>query len=363
MTKELTGEVAMIGNGSGIYVGKTDKGFEVAFEYDRELSAMLAQVHGAVFDKTEKSYSVPFSSEQQLTTVIAAMRKEVGLVADDLAAITELATNTALQSQSEAGVEPDVVPQISSFIEPGKVYRGTIVNANTRFVAQETGVGKQDGAAFVQIHRLADLPSAGLFKGDSVAVTYDDKFLGEAKPYVRTKPVDVMMGELEANNGQEVDGVVVTDLGDKIGIGFNFNAAMAARIRRLDGAAFNKDEKVWEVPKEVLPFALYAIEDIRKMAVLDAQDVAELTAVAGAKIDNPKIYQADTRHGANHYGVVVEVGQRFALQSSGRGTFNLHHLSLLDQVPVKGQDVKVEYKDGRGAVLGKQQERGAGVGR
>jgi hypothetical protein len=353
----------LVGDEGGVKVEVTDAGYAVTFPYDRELSGMLAKADVARFDKEAQAYMVPLESGTKLASVVSAMRRERAWIGSDLDEITLLATSSALNLQHASGAAPDVVPQVSSFIEPGKFYRGQIVNANTRFAAQATGFGKNDGAAFVQIHRLADVPGAALLKGDSVAISYDDKFRGHANTYSPTKSAEALAADFEAQKGQVIDGVMASDRGDKIGVSFDFNSYMAARIRRVEGAVFHKEDKVWEIPKDKMEFALYAISDLRNEFQLDSKERGALQAVAAAKIDNPVLHNAFTRDGAAHYGVVLEVGERYALQSSGRGNFNLHQLSSLDQMPAKGADVKIQYNKGVGAVLTKQVERGAGVGR
>lgn len=355
--------LSLVGEENGVAVAVVDAGYAVTFPFDRELSGMLTKIDVAKFDKDAQAYIVPLDAGTKLASVVSAMRRESALIKTELQAITVLATSTALNMQDMAGASPDVVPQVSSFIDPGKFYRGQIVNANTRFAAQATGFGKSDGAAFMQIHRLADVPGAALLKGDSVAISYDEKFRGHANTYAPTKSAEALAADFEAQKGQVIDGVMASDRGDKIGVSFDFNSQMAARIRRVEGAAFHKEDKIWEIPKDKMEFALYAISDLRNEFQLDSKERGTLQSVAASKIDNPVLHNAFTRDGAAHYGVVLEVGERYALQSSGRGNFNLHQLSSLDQLPAKGADVKIQYNKGVGAVLTKQMERGAGVGR
>lgn len=355
--------LALVGDKDGVKVDVAQGAYAVTFRFDRELVTMLSKVEGARFDKDAQAYLVPLAKGAQLVPVIATMRNETSLIKTELKAITESAMSSALALQHVGGASPDAEPQVSSFIEQGKAYRGQIVNANRRFAAQATGVGKDDGAVFVQIHRLNDVPGAPLFKGDSVAITYDDKFLGRASAFTPTKSAAVLLADFEAQKGQVVDGVMVADRGDKVGVSFEFNSVMADRIRRVEGAVFHKEDRVWEVPQANMEFALIAAADMRREFKLDSQERDALRAVAAAKIDNPVLHNAFSRDGAFHFGVVVDVGERYALQSSGRGNFNLHQLSSLDQVPPKGADVKIQYNKGLGVVQVKQVEQGAGVGR
>jgi hypothetical protein len=163
--------------------------------------------------------------------------------------------------------------------------------------------------------------------------------------------------DFKSQDGQEFDGVIATDRGETIGVSYEFNPRMNARIRRVDGAQFKKEEKLWEIPKSVKSYALYAIADLRVMFNLDRKDITKLTDVAHEHIDNPKIFSADVRAGATHFGVIVDIGEYLVLQSSGRGTYNLHHLSLLTDVPVKGHDTKIQYNDGFGQVTDMHHQR------
>lgn len=111
-----------------------------------------------------------------------------------------------------------------------------------------------------------------------------------------------------------------------------------------------------------------AAEYNRCVETLDASDVAKLTNIAEEKTVLARVWDASlvSPDGQEHFGVVLEVGSRFALQKTGRETFPLHRLSVLDQLPVKGQNVSIKYDQGRGVVVDqdvkrdRDAERGAG---
>lgn len=348
---------------NGVLVNAVDGGYEVSFPFDRQLATMIDRVPNAVFNKEKKVYQVPSGSAAQLDKVVAAMRIERHAIETDFESILALATATGIEAQKGVGTGSGVVPQLSSFIEPGKAHRGEIVNANSRFVAQLTGFGKQDNAAFLTIHRLASLDNDKLFKGDKVAITYDGKFRGAVTDLSRNRSVAELAADYEINLGNKIDGVTVSDRGAKIGVAFEINPNMISRIRRVEGAAFIKEDKVWEIPKAKQEFALFAVQDLRNEFVVDARDVTALRQVAESKIDGAKVRPAFTKDGHEYFGTVLAVGDRYALQNSGRGNFTLHHLSALDQKPINGHNLDIRYNLGVGYVRDKDQQRGQDRGR
>ena len=351
----------------GVSWESADSGFSVTFPMDRKLSQLISNVPGAEFNKEIKAFVVPAANADALAQAVAAMRRESLAVTDAGAEIMALAKATGLRMQVDFGAITEAKPQLSSFIVPGKSYFGEIVNANSHFVAQFSSFGKDDGAAFIQVHRLANLDSGQhqLMKGDKVAVVYDAKFAGVVSDMSQYKSAAELEADYEINLGQMVDGVAVSDRGDKIGVAFSMNPVMAARIRKVEGAAFNKEDRVWEVPKSMQKFALIAAQDLRSEFLLDAQEVAKLHLVAESKIDGAKVYPAFTKDGTGFSGPVIAVADRYALQKTGRDGFTLHHLSQLDAMPVEGLNMAVKYNKGVGAVFDRdqQQQQGQGVGR
>lgn len=340
---------AFCGDAEGVAVNEVDGGYSVAFPFDRQLAGMMDRVPNAVFDKASKVYLAPLASAPVLGTVVAAMRLEAKEVAAAYDAVVDLAEASGFQAQQAKGVGNDVMPQLSSFREPGKFYGGEVTDVNKHFAAQFVGHGKKDGAAFMTIHRLADLNGA-LVKGDKVGIVYDSKFNGIVSALAKDKSAAVLAAEFQANAGVKIDGVTVSDRGDKIGIAFDINPVMVNRIRRVESAAFNKQDKVWEVSKEKQAFALIAAQDLRSEFVLDAREIASLQGVAASAVEGAKVWSAFTKDGAEHYGVVLGVSERYALQKTGRDNFALHHLSGLTDVPVVGHDTSIAYNKGIGAV-------------
>lgn len=89
------------------------------------------------------------------------------------------------------------------------------------------------------------------------------------------------------------------------------------------------------------------------MQSLDAADIKELTQIAENKTVLARVWDASlmSSDAQEHFGVVLAIGDRFALQKTGRETFPLHRLAVLDQLPVMGQDVSIKYDKGVGVVL------------
>lgn len=341
---------AFVGDLDGVVVQEAESGgFVVSFPFDRQLAAMMDRVPNALFDKGSKAYQVPLNGAGMLETVVGAMRLKTKDIAASYDAMADLAEAWGQKAQREQQVGVDVLPQISSFREPGKFYGGEVTDVNMHFAAQFSGHGKKDGAAFMVIHRLADL-SADLLKGDKVGIVYDDKFHGVVSALSQQKSAAVLAAEFEANAGMKIDGVTVSDRGDKIGLEFLINPVMVNRIRRVEGAAFNKEDKVWEVPKDKEAFALFAAQDMRAEYVLDAKEVESLQGVAAKTVEGAKVWNAFTKDGSEHYGVVLGVSERYVLQKTGRDNLALHHLSVLTDVPVVGHDTSITYNKGVGAV-------------
>lgn len=340
---------AFLGDAEGVVVNEAEGGYSVAFAFDRQLAEMMDRVPNAVFDKAAKAYLVPLASAPALGTVVGAMRLEAIEVAAAYESMLDLAEVSGRAAQQAQSVGGDVKPQISSFREAGKFYGGEVTDVNQYFAAQFSGHGKQDGAAFMVIHRLADLNSA-LLKGEKVGIVYDAKFNGVVSALSQNKSAAVLAAEFQANAGQKIDGVTVSDRGDKIGIAFDINPVMVNRIRRVEGAVFNKPDKVWEVPKENQPFALFAAQDLRSEYVLDAREIASHQRVAATAVEGAKVWNAFNRDGAEHYGTVLGVSERYALQKTGRDNFALHHLAGLTDVPVVGHDTSIIYNKGIGHV-------------
>lgn len=357
----------LLGDSDGVNVVQTKDAFQVAFTPDRQLAKSMRDVPGAVLDREAGIYTVPFSSDKELANAVAEMRAEYLAIAADLQSIHELAKTSAIAAQKENETAFGVTPMISTYRKVDDQYRGEILNANGRFAAQFTHFGSKDGAAFVTIHRIADLDKAPM-KGDMVGIKYDDKFRGSVTDISKTKSAAQLAEEFEKNKGVEVDGVTVTERGDKIGVAFDMNPVLMARIKRIAGAEFHPQDKVWEVPVGAKDFALRAAEDMRQEVVASTKEVDMLRGVAEQKVDGARVSPAFTKDGQEHFGEVIAVSDRFVLQKGGMANFKLHHRASLDnKSPERGSNISVKYSKGIGAVVDtekkREQDKAMGQGR
>lgn len=349
---------AFIGSADGITaVEVPGAGFAVAFEFDRQLSALMRGVPGAEFDKAQNAFLVPAASVDELGKAVGVMRTAHHFIAESLADITSRASGSGLDAARNNGAAVGVAAKVDSFIEPEQFYGGPILNMNGHFAAQLTGFGAKDGAAFVKIHRLADLDNSKIMKGDNVGIKYDAKFRGAVTDLSKSKSASDLAAEYDGNLGKAIDGVTVTHRGDKIGVAFDMAPELLARIRRIDGAAFNLADKMWEVPVDKKEFALRAVHDMRAEFLLDAKDAEIMKAAAESKIDGAKVSKAFTKDGQEHFGPVIAVGERFALQKTGADRFSMHHLAALSEKPEIGANLAVKYNKGVGAVVDQDKQR------
>lgn len=358
---------AFLGERDGVAVGEIEGGYTVNFGFDRALAKLLRTVPGAEFRAEDRLHFVPAGSLDALDKAANGMRAEFKAVQADLQAIQELAKGSASKMQQEHKAAPGAEAQISTYREPGRFYGGEVINANARFIAQSTGFGDRDGAAFVTIHRVADLGSARPMKGDKIGIVYDEKFQGVVTDLARQKADATVQSEFPGNFGKTIDGVTVTERGDKIGVQFDINPNMVDRIRRVDGAKFHTIDKVWEVPAANREYVARAVHDMRNEFVLDARDASVLADIARDKMDGAKVSKAFTKDGVPHFGVVLAVGERYALQKAGQDKFSLHHLATLDKVPTIGNNHEITYAKGQGTVvdqdLQRAQKQAMGIGR
>lgn len=355
------------GDDQGVAVAKTGNQYMVEFPYDPVLVKMMHQVEGAEFVKEDGLWKVPKASEAALAEAIGAMRVESAAIAADKAAIFVLATSAAETRMNENGAGVDAKPRVSDYLKTNGRYSGEIINANARFAAQLTGFGAEDGAAFVTVHRAANLRDSVL-KGDDVSIKYDGKGMAAVSARSRAKTGDEIVQEFNATLGKAVDGVLVADAGDKYLVKFDFNPALESRLRRLNGVSFDKEAEAFVAPKEVDGVDMTrnirsAVHQMRQTFSNEQVERADLTTLAASKMDGATVKDAFTKEGAFHTGKIVGVGDHFALQHTGQNYFNLHRVGQLDKVPEVDQKVEIKYHHGRGVVKDREaqsQDKGHG---
>lgn len=343
------GGVEVAFDGTGLYA--------VKFPYNQALVREMREVDGAEFNKDSEAWHVPLAQYDALAGALGKMRKELERTVVDAADIMDRAEQSARALMRENGVDVTVEPRISNYRNTDKATLGEIINVNARFAAQLTGFGREDGAAFVTIHRLADLDQQ-LFKGDDVAITYDAK--GRGKVAERGKS---LADQLDESMGKYVDGVKVLEQDGKYKIAFDYNPAVQHRLQRVDGVEFNKEAKTWEVGSDKKEFVARAVNDMRKEVVADRTDREQIEKVANEKIDGAKVKDAFTKDGQSYTGQVLAKNDRYVLQHTGKEYAAVHRAAALTNDPEVGHSVKVTYQQGRGQVTDKSQQKAQGLER
>lgn len=339
-----------------VEVRSSETGFIVEFPYDRDLVNKINKVPGASFDKEAQAWSIPKSSEAELDKVVDSMHFEFKAIERDREAITELAKASASDRMKDYGTEAGIAAQLSDYHKAGGNHSGEILNVNGRFAAQLTGFGKENGAAFVSIHRISDL-SEPVYKGDDVRIKYNNNGIGEVFDRRQVKSAEDLAKDFDATLGNSMDGVLVSLVGDKYQVAFDYNPDLQHRLQRVAGVEFNKEASAWEVPVSVKDFVVKAVSDMRKEFLADENERTTLTAVAEQKLDGAKVRDAFTKDGLSHYGKAIADSDRYVLQHGGQNEFKLHRKSALDQTVTPGQNLKITYEKGRGAVEDRKQEK------
>lgn len=351
---------SFLGSADGVTVVAVDGGgYAVEFGFDRQLNAIMRAVPGAEMDKGSagRVFMVPEASAEALGKAIGSMRVAAHFIAESRDHITTLATARGHDVQRANGADHTVRAQVSEYIDTGKFYAGEILAVNGHYAAQLTGFGKEDGAAFVAIHRLANLDNAEVVKGDHVGVKYDEKYRGVVTDLSKTKSAAELEADFVAQAGKTIDGIAVSETKGGIGVSFELNPLLLARIKRVDGAEFKRADGVWEIPLANKSFALRAAHDMRIEFVEDAKEVEALRGVAESKVDGANVQRAFMKDGWEHFGNVIAVGERYVLQKGGQGRFALHHLASLDHKPEVGQSLSIKYNKGVGTVVDQEQKR------
>jgi hypothetical protein len=160
------------------------------------------------------------------------------------------------------------------------------------------------------------------------------------------------------------NGVIVSVHENKALVDFEFNRPLMAMLRELPGAAYNKEEEVWEVPfagGEEAHKVNLVVANMREELSLDVKDRDQVskdvrTAVIakmvenGSQVPEPKISDFHER-GKRVAGDILAANGRWAAQFTGFGTndgagfVTLHRQSELNQPVFKGDDVAITYGD------------------
>lgn len=340
------------GDLNGVKVAFDGSQYQVSFEYSPVLVNEMRGIEGASFNKEAGGWVVPLAQYDALAGSVTKMRDEMAHDASDLAAIKNIATETALKKMQEQGFEGSS-PRLTDFHPVGKPLSGEIISVNGRYAAQLTGFGRGDGAAFVTLHRVAEL-SEQVFKGDKVTIAYGDK--GKGKVEYRKS----LEEKLDESMGKYIDGVKVVEVDGKYKVSFDYNPALSHRIQRIDGAEFNREEKVWEVAGDKKEFVARAVNDMRKEVIADRADREQIEAVANEKIDGAKVKDAFTKDGTSYTGKILAANDRYVLQHSGKEYATVHRAASLPLKPEVGQNTKITYQGGKGQVADRTQSKSQG---
>lgn len=345
----------LLGSNSGVAVVQDGEVFQVAFAIDREMVRRIKEVEGAEFDKEQGVWTVPVSEQEALTKAVEGMRFESAAIDRDRADIETLAHNSAAVRMKAHGAEKGVEAKIAPVYTKEPTV-GEIINVNGRFAAQLTGFGNENGAAFVSIHRVADLKEP-VMKGDKVRIAYGEHGLAEVSDRSHVKTMDEQRKDFENTLGKEFQGVTVT-YGEDFQVAFDYNPEMKERLQKIADVTFDKDANVFVVPGHLRDNLVRAVSDMRRDFVADNQERAQLISLAETKMDGAQVRNAFTKDGLAHYGKVVDVSDRYVLQHGGKNEFKLHRRDSLDHKDVqKDQSLKITYDKGRGKVEDRNKER------
>lgn len=351
---------ALLGQDRGVTVAlMQDQSFVVEVPYDRALVARMRAIEGAAFDKQDSLWKVPADKAQVLADSVEDIRRLNFAISQDRSHIMALATASAVERQQLNGANDAVVPKVGDFIKKGTSYNGEILNVNGHYAAQLTGFGKDDGAAFVTVHRLANLDKS-VFKGNNLRLSYNDR--GDAQVIDRNtvKSQDDVLNDFDQSLEQTVDGVTVKQAGDQYLVSFAFNPTLRQRLQRVDGVEFDDGVKAFAVPMANREFVARAVHEMRAEFVTDLADREKLSSLANGKIDGANVRDAYTKDGFKHFGEIIGTNDRYALQYGGKDDFKLHRLANLEidgSNKIKaGDDVTITYDKGRGAVAGRDKD-------
>ncbi len=330
----------------GVTVRKTKDGLKVSFDYHPALVTRIARIPGAEFSAGDEAWKVPLDQREELDKAVKDMSNTLER---DSAARTEIERATlqsVRQIMKDEGME-FVDPKISDYRSKDRATVGEILQANSHWAAQLTGFGRENGAAFVTLHRTASL-SAPVFKGDDVAIRYDERGRGSVEPH---SPA------LEKTLGKEVDGVTVNEKDGKLKISFEYNRDMAARLQRIDGVEYVAAERAYEIASTAKPFVERALRDMRKIYREDQEATREMEYIAHEKMDGAKLIKPFLKESPQYSGPIVGVNDQFVLQHTGKEYFAMHRKTDLSTLPRIGENVKIQYEHGHGKVQPKVQQR------
>ncbi|HEX7648060.1 MAG TPA: hypothetical protein VF450_11690 [Noviherbaspirillum sp.] len=325
----------------------------VSFAYHPEAVARLARLDGASFDEDKKRWVLPLSLGDAADKAINDVRKILEEDRRDRANIERDLQGPVAAVLRENGT-PEAPIRVSDFKNREEPTVGPILMANGGWAAQLTGFGKEDGAAFVSLHRQVALART-VFKDERVAVQYS--VMGRAT--VSNLPPD-----FEKSIGKKIDGVQVRETDDLFRIEFEFNPDLARRIGRVDGARYDREEGATFVPLDKREFVARAVNDMRDTYLKTRREAEKMAEVASEHLKGERpawAFRAD--RGPSMTGPVIAVGEYIVLQHTGRSGFKMHFKSDLDKVPTVGSPVTIKYDGGKATTKSSSKGKEQGYGR
>ena len=102
-------------------------------------------------------------------------------------------------------------------------------------------------------------------------------------------------------------------------------------------------------------------EAIPSKSVLDEEkEMQLLRELARVQMDNAEVKSAVSQNGTRTYGTVSGVTDRFVLQHIGKNEFRIHWKEHLNEKNIEvGQNLRIMYRDGKGIVEDRRQEKSA----
>ncbi|CAB3755805.1 KfrB domain-containing protein [Paraburkholderia humisilvae] len=324
--------------------------YSVSFSYEPALAAQIRKIAGARFDRDADVWKVPVSQYDALLEAVVGMRSEYVLDGASRSDIERLVAALGAQGRGAVGVDSALLPRMSDYHPVGEALRGEIIAVNDRYAAQQlTRFDGRDGAAFVTLHRLAELGER-VFRGDKVCIVYGED--GRAT----VSPMQTIGEKLDSSLGQSVDGVTVMREGDTYTISFDFNPVLSDLIQRVDGTSFDRERKVHVADANVKSLVARAVDDMRKEFIADRADREQMQSIVNG-VDGAKVHDADVSDGKAYSGRVLAANGRYVLQHVGKDHVALHRVCNLGAVPKVGHRARIAYQNGRGRVSEPQPER------
>lgn len=200
----------------GVQVKDTQHGKLVIFDYDKNLARLIGPVNGAEFSREAGGWLVPNDSkallaEQGQASFLERTLNQMRGVVIETAAAYETIQAQAVEVAKGLGCKAGL-----HHPQPDHSYTGQIIQANTYWAAQLSGIDDNKHVAYITLHKQAELGHE-VFKGDNLRVDYG----AHREVKVRTAEVFRQQQEeresLKALAGSKIEGAVVLHANTKDG--------------------------------------------------------------------------------------------------------------------------------------------------